>query len=359
MKKLIGLVLTLMMALPCAAVAQEADTVKTAATTANAVAECVNTYDITAPFAGVVQPFTWEKGDKVSAGDTLFALDTLKLYAPETGTVRGVFAAEGELCEDAVARYGMIASIEKDEPLMIKASTKGKYDSDENEIIHLGEAVYFEQTSDKDNEGEGRIVALNGKDYTVEITAGDFKDGDSVKIYRDEKMGTKTCIGEGKLERGADVAVTGSGRVLKSYFAQGQRVKKGQLMFEMIPADSASDLTAAQLTAAMAGVLDTPKVVSGQQVYKGQVLATLHDVSAMRVVAQVDEMDLDKAKVGDSLSIVFDRYPDSPLSGIVSSVAQMGVEKQNATYYDVKIDYTTSLETLPGMNATVYLPDGE
>lgn len=44
-------------------------------------------------------------------------------------------------------------------------------------------------------------------------------------------MGSKTCIGSGTLVRGEDVAVQGSGRVLKSYCRQGQQVKKGQLLF--------------------------------------------------------------------------------------------------------------------------------
>ena len=98
------------------------------------------------------------------------------------------------------------------------------------------------------------------------------------------------------------------------------------------------------------------KATSGQQVYKGQVLALLHDLSSMEVTAQVDEVDLDKVRVGDTLKVVFDRYPDTELSGTVLSIAGLGVQKQNATYYDVKLSISTSLELLPGMNATVYLP---
>ena len=40
----------------------------------------------------------------------------------------------------------------------------------------------------------------------------------------------------------------------------------------------------------------------------------------------------------------------------VLSIAGMGVQKQNASYYNVKLSISTSLELLPGMNATVYLP---
>lgn len=77
----------------------------------------------------------------------------------------------------------------------------------------------------------------------------------------------------------------------------------------------------------------------------------------MEVTAQVDEVDLDKVHIGDTLKVVFDRYPDTELSGTVLSISGLGVQKQNATYYDVKLSLSTSLELLPGMNATVYLPN--
>lgn len=357
MKRIMSLLLTAAMLLPLGALAE--DTAATpAVTTANAVTECVNTYDVVAPFAGVLQPFTWERGDEVTAQDTLFVLDTVKVYAPESGKVQGMFVQEGDLCEDAIAQYGMIAGIEKTEPMVVEASTRGRYSSDENKIIHLGDTVYIEETNDTDNVGEGRIVTLNGDDFTIELIAGEFEMDDDVKLYRDEKMGSKTCIGTGKMVRSRDVQVTGSGRVLKSYYSQGQTIRKGQLMFELISAEADPAVTGAQVSAGHDGVLDAPLVTSGQQVYKGQALVTVHDMSALQVVAEVDEMDLGKVHVGDSIPIIFDRYPSSQVTGTVRSISKMGREKQNATYYDVKISFTTSVEVLPGMNATVYLPNG-
>ena len=91
------------------------------------------------------------------------------------------------------------------------------------------------------------------------------------------------------------------------------------------------------------------------QVYKGMLLARIHDLSAMNVVASVDEMDLDRARIGDNVSIVFDRYPDVELHGTVTEVSRIGMPRQNATYYDVTISIITNLEVLPGMNAVVTL----
>lgn len=182
MKKFVALLLTVALLTPLCALAEDVETAPVSNVTANAVAESENVYKITAPYSGVLLPFDLESGDPVSKGDTLFALDTVKVYAPVDGTVQAVFAETGDLCEDVTALYGMIACIERTLPQVAQASTSGAYNDEENRLIHVGETVYFYQTSDKDNEGEGRVTAVNGSDYTVELTAGDFENGDSIKI---------------------------------------------------------------------------------------------------------------------------------------------------------------------------------
>lgn len=360
MKKFVALLLTVALLTPLCALAEDVETAAVSNVTANAVAESENVYKITAPYSGVLLPFDLESGDPVSKGDTLFALDTVKVYAPVDGTVQAVFAETGDLCEDVTALYGMIACIERTLPQVAQASTSAAYNDEENRLIHVGETVYFYQTSDKDNEGEGRVTAVNGSDYTVELTAGDFENGDSIKIYRDEKMGTKSCIGSGTIERAADVAVNGTGRVLSCAVQPGQTVRKGQLLFELSGQDAEADVTGAAITADHDGTVELAAgAASGQQVYKGQLLASIHDLSAMNVVAEVDEIDLERVHVGDTLTVVFDCYPQEEVSGTVQSISLIGNAKQNATYYDVTLSISASWQVLPGMNATVWLPAGQ
>lgn len=360
MKKMLALLLAAALLTPLCALAEDVKTPAVSSVTANAVAESENVYKITAPYSGVLLPFDLETGDQVLAGDALFALDTVKVYAPVDGTVQAVFADPGDLCEDVTALYGMIACIERALPQVADASTSGAYNDEDNRLIHVGETVYFYQTNDKDNEGEGRVTAVNGSDYTVELTAGDFENGDNIKIYRDEKMGTKSCIGSGTIERAADVAVSGTGRVLSCAVQPGQTVCKGQLLFELSGQDAQADVAGATVTASHAGAVELAAgVSSGQQVYKGQLLASIHDLDVMNVVAEVDEMDLERVHVGDTLTVVFDCQPQEEVSGTVTDISLIGNAKQNATYYDVTISISTSWQVLPGMNATVWLPAGQ
>ena len=360
MKKMLALLLAAALLTPLCALAEDVKTPVVSSVTANAVAESENVYKITAPYSGVLLPFDLETGDQVLAGDALFALDTVKVYAPVDGTVQAVFADPGDLCEDVTALYGMIACIERALPQVADASTSGAYNDEDNRLIHVGETVYFYQTNDKDNEGEGHVTAVNSSDYTVELTAGDFENGDNIKIYRDEKMGTKSCIGSGTIERAADVAVSGTGRVLSCAVQPGQTVRKGQLLFELSGQDAQADVTGATVTASHAGAVELAAgVSSGQQVYKGQLLASIHDLDVMNVVAEVDEMDLERVHVGDTLTVVFDCQPQEEVSGTVTDISLIGNAKQNATYYDVTISISTSWQVLPGMNATVWLPAGQ
>lgn len=356
MKKGLAFILAAMLLTPLAAFAEETpESGVSTAVTANGVVESGNVYQVTAPFSGVLLPFDWELGDSIEAGETLFELDTVKIYSPVDGVVRAIFAEEGDLCEDTIGLYGMIACIEKKNDQIAECSTSGAYNDEENRLIHVGETVYFEQSNDKDNDGEGRVISVDGSNYVVELTAGDFENGDSIKLYRDEKMGTKSCIGTGTVARAADVTVAGSGRVLRRAVSEGQQVKKGQLLFELAAQDAAADVEDAEIKASQSGALEVAQIVSGQQVYKGQLLARIHDLTNLNVVAEVDEIDLDRIHPGDTLVIELDRYPGEQFTGTVTDIAQIGKAKQNATYYDVTLSFTTNLEVLPGMNATVWL----
>lgn len=361
MKKFVAILLIALMLLPFGAFAVEDDTenqYKPAEeyVTANAVVESKNVYQITAPYSGVIMPFDWEVGDAVKAGETLFRMDTTKVYAPADGKIVELFAKEGDSCEDVMSQYGMIACLERTYSQRAACSTSDAYDDEENRTIHTGEKVYFKQSSDKDNQGEGRVISVNGDEYVVELTAGKFDNKDEIKIYRDEKLGTKTCIGTGKINREADMEISGAGRVVRCLVSKDQHVKKGQLIFELAGQDAEADRAIAEINSPVSGAIEITTAAGGQQVYKGQVLAKVYDLNEMQIVAEVDEMDLDRISIGETVSLELDRYPGKRINATVAEIAKIGVAKQNATYYNVTLSVSTNMELLPGMNATVFLP---
>ena len=63
----------------------------TGCSVSSGVVNAVNYIDITAPFSGTLQPFTWEAGDLVNAGDLLFSMRTTTIYATEDATVQAIY----------------------------------------------------------------------------------------------------------------------------------------------------------------------------------------------------------------------------------------------------------------------------
>jgi len=317
--------------------------------TANASIVAPDTYKITAPFAGTLLPFDLTVGDEIAAGGVLFEIDTIPVYAAQGGTVAAVLAGEGDDAEGVQSRYGALAVIEPELALYIDADTTNAYDDDDNRYLHAGETLYLKCGNEK---GEGRVTSVNGKKYIVEILEGSFDVDDTVRCFRESAMPNDSETGRGKVKRYADVSVQGSGRVAKVHVQPGDRVAVGDVLFEMIDAQSAKDASAV-MTAPVSGAVTALHTASGAQVYRGMLLCEIADLSALELSAEVDELDLDAIRVGDVLSYTLDAYADQVFSGAITEIRPIGSARQNATYFDVRITAPEGVKLLPGMNATV------
>lgn len=351
-KKVLALLITTLL-LPAGALAQDIEIIRPA--TANGHTEAVNTLDILAPYAGTLLPFDLSSGDAVQQGETLFTLDTHKMYAPYSGVIT-LLSAPGELANDATLRYGMLASLQPENRFRIEATTRGAYNKKENKDVHLGETLYFKGTSDSDIKGECRIISASGNAYVAEIVKGDYEIGKRVKLYRDSNRSSDSCVGEGGITRAPEIPLHGTGRLLRWAVEDGQHVEKGTLLLETVSADAPANVKTTLIPAPQNGIVGTPSVAAGQQVYKGQLLLTLHDTTALKAVVEVDEVDLSRIGEEAQVTLVFDSYPDQEVPGVVTHISGIGTSKQNATYYAVDISFTTMLDVRLGMSVTATLP---
>ena len=346
MKKCFALILTLLVCLPFTAFAD----------TANGTVQAQTTYDITAPHSGTLLPFDLNAGDFVEKEAELFTFDTAKIYAPQTGIFAAGFAQPGDNAHDVIGKYNGLCVIEDPVPHEISATYQGAASGEEFKFVHVGETLFYELSSNKNVHGEARVIAANQRGYTLELSSGSFKQGNRFKLYRNEKRNSGSCVGTGTIRRSDETYVQGTGRIITAFKQDGDTVEKGDLLYETVNVDCPPSALTADILSPTQGVLSTPNVISGQQVYKGQTLVTLHDTSALKVVAQVDEIDLHRLSLGDTVSLLFDAYPAQPVFGVVSSFSLLGVTQQNAAYYDVDITFTAPFQALIGMNVTVTLP---
>lgn len=321
------------------------------AATANATIVAPETVKLTAPMNGTLLPFDLLTGDRVAAGDALFAFDVTPVYAQVDGKVAAVFAKAGDDAAGVLARYGSLAVIEPEKPLYIPANTSQAHEKDENKYLHAGQTLYLKCGNE---EGEGVVTSVDGSNYIVEILEGDFELGDTIRCFRKPEMKYEEETGRGKATRYADTAVQAQGRIVACHVQPGDMVKTGDLLFEVV--DSSCPVGAAlEVAAPVSGAVTLLAASSGMQVYRGQLLCEIANLEALELSVEVDELDISSIRAGDVLTYTLDAYGDAAFTGTVKEIRPIGMARQNATYFDVRLTVDTQQLVLPGMNGTVTL----
>lgn len=322
---------------------------------ANGSVAVVEYIDIVAPYSGTLESFDLEAGDTVAAGDVLFQMMTTSVIAPEEGTVSCVFGTAGERAENVLSRYGALVSMESEQQYRIVASTASAYNKDENKTLHVGETLYFRSNGSDKEEGEGRVISVSGSEYVVDILWGEFEQGETMMLYRDDDYENRDSVGKGTVVRRDPISVAGSGVIAQVNVEEGARVLPGDTLLTLMGADADPDASPL-VTAQADGVVASVAVSAGQQVWKGQLLARVYCTDAREVVAQVDEVYLANIAVGDTISVTLDTDEETILSCTVTQISALGVPSQNAAYFTVHFALNGANDVLLGQSAKVYLP---
>ena len=350
MKKLLALLAALM--LLC--VSALADEDLSGYAIANATVTAVHYVDVTAPYSGTLATFDLNAGDRVSAEDALFSMLLTTLYAPESGTVT-LFAGEGDDASGVLSHYGALASLEPERPTQVTATTANAYNARENHILYVGETLYFRSSGADREEGSGRVIYVDGSGYVVDILEGEFDIGESFNLYRDDRYENRDCVGRGTVTRRNPLPLVSVGRVHELLVRDGDAVAANEPIMTLMSAD-ADPGASPTVTAPQDAVIASVAVASGQQVWKGQVLARLYLTDELEVIAEVDEINLRHLRVGDRVPVTLDVDEKTVLSGTVTEISALGVTRQNAAYYAVHISLQNTDDMLLGGSASVYLP---
>ena len=290
-------------------------------------------------------------GQSVRAGDTIATLRTTKVYAEEDGTVAAVFGKPGDLTDTLIERYGAAMYLESTVTYTIAASTQYAYDSVETKLVHVGETVCLRSRTESSRTGEGVITAVDGASYTVHVTAGDFLIGESVSIYRGGEYKDAERIGRGPIARNADIAVTGSGRIVSVAVQPGDAVRRGDLLMETLTGTGESPVIAADVD----GVVAQLGAAQGAALEENGVAAVIWPDDAMQIEIQVNENDLIFVHVGDTVNLLFDWEVErnAVTTGTVTSISAISDETSEDTVYAATIAFTPDETIRYGMSVTV------
>lgn len=331
--------------------AAQADTL-----TMSGTVTAAQTREVYAPIGGTVDHVAVEAGQSVAADDVLLTLQTTKVYAEEDGTVTGVFGQPGDDAESVAERYGAVLYIEGDVLFTVSASTDSAYNATENKLVHVGETVYLECRSNSDRVGVGVISAIEGTSYTVRVNEGVLMPGDSVNVYRSAEYTNSTKIGRGTVSRVNPTAVTGSGGIVRIAVADGQQVKRGDLLMETLTGSfDGLYMSGVDFLAEETGVIKTVQAQQGDTVQKGSVIAVIYPQGSMRVEASVPEDSRGQLRVGQSVTVELATDETKVYPGTVAMLSYLAEDggQDSGVTYKVLVDFTPDEAVHYGMNVVV------
>ena len=107
-----------------------------------------------------------------------------------------------------------------------------------------------------------------------------------------------------------------------------------------------------QITAPISGTVVTKTAKAGDKIEGGSTgtLCTIYDLSYLEMTMNIDELDIGKVEVGQTVEITADAVEGQTYTGVVTKVSVAGTTTGGITTYPVtvRIDETDGL--LPGMN---------
>ena len=133
-----------------------------------------------------------------------------------------------------------------------------------------------------------------------------------------------------------------------------------RMAYEKSQADrvrAAKNLTYAEITAPIDGIVVSREVEVGQTVVSNMSVASLYviaDLDHMQVVGDVDEADIGQVKVGQHVTFTVDAYPDDTFTGTVTQVRINPTTTNNVVTYEVIVSTTNpDHKLIPGMTANL------
>ncbi|ATW27663.1 efflux RND transporter periplasmic adaptor subunit [Candidatus Formimonas warabiya] len=287
---------------------------------------------------GTITEFDVETGDTVKSGQTIAVIRNINVMSITLPFVSS-FAADFQI--------GQSASVLLND---IGVTLNGKISKIGVEKAVAENAIVRDVTIDVVNPG-----ALSSS-QTASATVGDIASIDEGTFnYKDEATIT------------ADV----SGKVAEIKAREGDKVVKNQVIVVVSSDTMAEDIDNAasslkdtelslqnarnkldnySITSPIAGTIVEKNCKEGDTLEAGDTLCTIFDLSYLKLVLNVDELDIGKVKTGQTVKITANNAEGTEYNGIVTKVNINGTTVNGVTSYPVTIRIDHAADLLPGMN---------
>ncbi len=98
-------------------------------------------------------------------------------------------------------------------------------------------------------------------------------------------------------------------------------------------------------------------IIGATSVNQGTLLMKINDLDRLLVEADVNEIDINKVKIGDPSRVTFDSMPGIVLPGAIREIAPSAQSRNNLRVFPVKVSLATDgIPVRPGISANVSIP---
>lgn len=326
---------------------------------AKGVVESPTAVTVFAPMGGQIEDFAWAVGDRVEEGALAFSLRPTMVYAAADGVVTGLRAEAGDFAADVMAQYGALCYVERQDIWHVKATVTSTSGDPEKRDMRIGQVQRVQYGSgDSKVRGEGTVISVHGKDFVLEMEQGDFELEDDVKVYLGSSKDNATAdqIGNGTIARADALPLAGDGIIATVLVSEGERVTRGQPLFILDAATAryeAEQQVQPKARFSRESVISEILVQPGQFVQQGQAVMTLSPVDALEATLEVDELDIAKVRVGDTVRVSVDAYRQERI-GTVREIRSVGRIILDTTKFLVRVSFEKSDDLMIGMHVTAY-----
>ncbi len=366
---------------------------------ASGTLEPANSYTVTTLNGGEVLSADFDEGDTVTKDAVLYkidssdassslekaeislneaqqsydnAVDSVHLKAPVAGMVASLNISVG----DSVTAGETIATV-RDASVM---TLKVPFDSSDAAGFYVGESATvtldgsFETLSGTVNSISGADTVLTGNQIvryvviqvqnnggltdtqaaTASIAGSNSSDSATLE-YKAEGTATASVSGsvaDINVEEGGTVSkdqtiVTLSGHALdESIQKADDSLRNAQLSMENVQ----EQLDNYTITSPIDGTIVDKEIKAGDNVESGDTLCTVYDLSYLQMTMNIDELDISKVAVGQTVNITTDAAEGKTYTGTVTKVSVAGTTTSGTTTYPVTVRIDSTNDLLPGMN---------
>ena len=345
-----------------------------------------------ASFTGTVEQVFAEDGDVVAAGDVIaiFSSDTLDtekdsiqqqideidatvaamrstsgseyVRTAVEGTVKIVYAEDGDTVDVVVDEYGSLAVICPDDLMQTVIPLPVGIAAGDSVTVTVGEDSVSGVVYDIETDANEMTVQFEDDGFAVDAPA----------VVSDVNGAE---LGQGAVSIANPVYITAQGGTIdRVYEDEGDSVSRGGKMFRLDGeilsadlytqienrrdfeddlADIEADIAALTVIAGTDGVVSGIELNPEQIVQEGTPLFTIESNDQIKIDVEIDELDIAGISVGQQAEVEFDALPEQTFTATVVKVNPIGVSVNNVTNFTITLQIDQSSEILLGMSADV------